>query len=395
MNMKDLLIINISQIASGDIYQPLIPGDAVLVREGLIASIGSKSDFLSLSIDHVIDAKGGTLMPGLIDSHVHVTIGDFTPRQKTLGFIESCLHGGVTSMISAGEVHTPGLPRNAAGLKALAIVAAQSFNNSRPAGVKVMGGGLILDSEMTQEDFAELAQAGVVHLGEVGLGKVTDWDLAARMVEWAHEYGMKVMMHVGGASIPGSNVIGADAVLKVNPDVASHLNGGPTAAPLEEIYRIIQESNIALEVVQCGNMVALKDIANLVFNNARLDRMLIGTDMPSGTGMIPLGMLRTISAVTSFSDISPAQAIAMATGNTAQVYQLNRGIIAEGKEADFVIADTPVGSRARDALEALKIGDLPGIGAVIIDGDVKVNLSRNTPPPQRKVDIPWLAAGGH
>lgn len=393
--MKDLLISNIGQIVSGDISRPLISGDAVLVREGLIASIGSESDFTEVGIDKVLDANLGTLMPGLIDSHVHIVIGDFTPRQKTLGFIESCLHGGVTTMISAGEVHTPGLPKNAAGLKALAIIAAQSFDNARPAGVKVIGGGLILDPEMTERDFEELARAGVAHLGEIGLGVVTDWELAAKMVKWAHKYSMKVMMHVGGASIPGSNVIGADAVLKVKPDVASHLNGGPTAAPLEDIERIIHESDIALEVVQCGNMVALKNIADLVVHYAALDRMLIGTDMPSGTGMIPLGMLRTISAVTSFSEITPAQAIAMATGNTAHIYQLNRGIIAQGKEADFVIADAPVGSRAHDALEALKIGDLPGIAAVIIDGDVKVNLSRNTPPPQRRAGIPWLASSGH
>jgi enamidase len=298
-------------------------------------------------------------------------------------------------MISAGEVHIPGRPKNAAGLKALAIIASQSFDNARPAGVKVMGGGLILDSKMTESDFEELAQAGVVHLGEIGLGSVTDWDLAAKMVAWAHKYDMKVMMHVGGASIPGSNVIGANAVLTVKPDVASHLNGGPTAAPLEDIERIIHESDISLEVVQCGNMVALKDIANLVVEVAALDRMLIGTDMPSGTGMIPLGMLRTISAVTSFSDITPAQAVAMATGNTARVYQLNRGTIAEGKEADFVLADAPMGSGASDALEALKIGDLPGIAAVIIDGEVKVNVSRNTPPPQRRASIPWIATGGH
>ena len=338
-------------------------------------------------VNQIIDANGCTLFPGLIDSHVHVVIGDFTPRQRTLGFIESCLHGGVTSMISAGEVHIPGRPKNAAGLKALAIIAAQSFANARPAGVKVMGGGLILDPELTEQDFKELAEAGVEHLGEIGLGTVTDWELAGQMVGWAHKYGMKVMMHVGGASIPGSNVIGADAVLTAKPDVASHLNGGPTAAPLADVERIITESQIALEVVQCGNMLALQNVARLIQHHDALDRMIIGTDMPSGTGVVPLGMLRTISAVTTFSDIRPEQAVAMATGNTAVVYGLSRGIIAEGYEADLLLVDAPVGSVADSALEALAIGDIPGIGAVIIDGEMKVGVSRNTPPPKRKVKI--------
>ena len=381
----DLLIKNIGQIVSGDIKAPLLDGDAVLVKDGLIAAVGHEQTIGPTGAIRVIDANGCTLFPGLIDSHVHVVVGDYTPRQNTIGFIESCLHGGVTSMISAGEVHIPGRPKNAAGLKALAIIAAQSFANVRPAGVKVQGGGLILDPAMTEQDFKELAEAGVKHLGEIGLGTVTDWELAGKMVGWAHKYGMKVMMHVGGASIPGSNVIGADAVLAAKPDVASHLNGGPTAAPIADVERIITETNIALELVQCGNYLALQNVARLIHSHDALDRLVIGTDMPSGTGVVPLGMLRTISAVTTFSDIRPEQAVAMATGNTAAVYELNRGIIAEGYEADFLLVDAPVGSVAETALDALAAGDLPGIGAVFIDGEMKAGVSRNTPPPRRKV----------
>jgi enamidase len=280
-------------------------------------------------------------------------------------------------------------------MKALAIVAAQSFANFRPSGVKVLGGGLILDPGLTEADFKEMAAAGVRHMGEIGLGSVTDWEVAAEMAGWAHANGMRVMMHVGGASIPGSNVIGADAVLTVRPDVASHLNGGPTAAPLIEIERIIAGSDAALEVVQCGNMLALQHIAALIHANGQGARMIIGTDMPSGTGVVPLGMLRTVSAVASYSDFSAAEALAMASGNTARVYGFNRGRIAPGLEADLVLMDTPLGSPASDALEALEIGDIPGIAAVVVDGVVRVNVSRNTPPPARKATIPWLAAGGH
>ena len=349
----DLLIRNIGQIVSGNINVPLIEGDAVLVNEGQITAVSHETSLDTTNVKQIIDANGCTLMPGLIDSHVHVVVGDYTPRQQTLGFIESCLHGGVTSMISAGEVHIPGRPKNVAGLKALAIIAAQSFANARPAGVKVLGGGLILDPNMTEGDFEELAEAGVKHLGEIGLGTVTDWALAGKMVGWARKYGMKVMMHVGGASIPGSNVIGADAVLTAKPDVASHLNGGPTAAPIEDVERIITESNIALEVVQCGNYLALQNVSRLIHRHNALDRMIIGTDMPSGTGVVPLGMLRTITAVTTFSDIQPEQAVAMATGNTAVVYELNRGRIAAGYEADLLLVDAPVGLSSRQCAGSL------------------------------------------
>ncbi len=76
-------------------------------------------------------------MPGLIDSHVHPVFGDWTPRQNQLGWIESCLNGGVTTMISAGEVHLPGRPKDVVGVKALAITAQRAFDGMRAAGVGV------------------------------------------------------------------------------------------------------------------------------------------------------------------------------------------------------------------------------------------------------------------
>jgi enamidase len=393
--MDSLLIENIGHIVSGDFDQPVVQGNAVVVRDGLIAEVGYREKVAVEGTDRVIDAGGCDLWPGLIDSHVHPVIGDFTPRQLTMNFIESCLHGGVTRMISAGEVHTPGRPKDAAGTKALAILAAKSFLSFHPGGVKVQGGGLILEPGLTEGDFVEMATAGVKHLGEVGLGGVQNWKEAAEMVRWAHRCGMKVMMHVGGTSIPGSTIIGADAVLTVQPDVASHLNGGPTAAPLKDVERIIVETSAALELIQCGNVAALRDIVGLVRQHGALKRMIIGTDMPSGTGVIPLGMLRTIAWVSALGDVPPEQAIAMATGSTARLYDLPAGRIASGLEADLVIADAPLGSMAADSLETLRIGDTPAVVAVLIDGQVRCYISRNTPPPRRKVQIPWMKAGGH
>ena len=95
-------------------------------------------------------------------------LGDFTPRLNTLGFMEGSMHGGVTSMISAGECHTPGRPKDAAGTKALAIVAHKSSENARPGGVKLHGGALILEKGLVEKDFEELAKEGVWLVGEIG-----------------------------------------------------------------------------------------------------------------------------------------------------------------------------------------------------------------------------------
>jgi enamidase len=123
------LIKNIGLMVSGDIERPLLEGDSIAIADGRIAAVGKG---LEDEADTVIDAKGGAVIPGLIDSHCHPVFGDFTPRQRTMDFIESGLNGGITTMISAGEVHLPGRPKDIAGLKALAVVAAKASANLRP-----------------------------------------------------------------------------------------------------------------------------------------------------------------------------------------------------------------------------------------------------------------------
>src|SRR5918999_2530131 len=103
-------IVNIASIVSGDLDRPLIDGDTIVTDGDSIAAVGTASAKVVEGCDLVIDAGGTTAIPGLIDSHVHITFGDFTPRQNTVGYLESYLHGGVTTSISASEVHVPGRP---------------------------------------------------------------------------------------------------------------------------------------------------------------------------------------------------------------------------------------------------------------------------------------------
>lgn len=383
----DIAITNIGTIVSGDINKPLLEGDTIVVSGGKIAAVGGASLLEQYSVAKTIDVKGTTVIPGLIDSHVHPVLGDFTPRQKTLGFMESSLHGGVTTMISAGEPHTPGRPKDPEGTKALAILAHKVFTNFRPGGIKVHGGALILEKGLTEKDFDDLAAAGVWLVGEVGLGSVNTAEEAAPMVDWAKQRGMKVHMHAGGTSIPGSSTVTADMVMKVNPTVVSHVNGGPTAMSVTEIDRLIEETDLPLEIVQCGNPKMADYVARTLADKGELYRIVLGNDSPSGSGIIPLGILRTIVQIASVSGIPAEQGIAMATGNTARVFELPTSMIAVGREADLVVIDAPMGSVGTDALKAIEAGDLPGIALVMIDGEIKALKSRNTPPASRQVEI--------
>lgn len=378
-----LVIRNIGTVFTGDIRDPIKEGPlSILVEDGKIRAIEREG---SLAGDKVINADGMTVCPGLIDSHTHPMLGDFTPRQNQLGWIESSLHGGVTAMISAGEVHLPGRPKDRQGTKALALLANKSFAAFRPGGVKVYGGALILEKGLVEQDFKELAEEGVWLVGEIGLGSVKTASEAKTMVEWAKKYGMKVLMHVGGTSIPGSSTVTCEDVIQAQPTVVCHLNGGTTSVPLSEAQRIIDSTDLACEVVHCGNMKIAQFIGRYMKDKGCLDRLIIGNDAPSGTGVIPLGIWRVINFISALCDIPAEIAVACATGNTKNVFSLPHGMVAIGNDADLQIIDAPLGSAGADAKTAIEVGDIPGIAAVLVDGVVKVEVSRNTPPAVRKI----------
>jgi enamidase len=385
---EKLVIRNIGLMLSGDLSQPILNADTIVVVAGRISAVG-KADNLDLGgATSIIDAQGCVVTPGLIDNHVHPVAGDWTPRQNQIGWIDSTLHGGVTTMVSAGEAHYPGRPKDIIGIKALGIAAQRSFANFRPSGMKIIAGAPVLEPEMTENDFRELAEAGVTLIGEVGLGGVKDGPTGRQMIAWARKYGMTSMTHTGGPSIPGSGRIGADVVLEVDADVVAHINGGPTALPDDEIRRICEESPRALEIVHNGNLRTGLFVLGIAKQRNILDRVVLGTDGPAGSGVQPLGILRTICHLASLGDVSTEIAFCFATGNTARVRKLDdRGIIEVGRTADLVFMDQAAGGIGKDFLESLALGNLPGIGMIMVDGIVRTARSRNTPPALRVPEI--------
>jgi enamidase len=378
-----LVVRNIGLLLSGDLARPILDADTVVAVGGRTVAIGKEKDVDCSAATTVIDAHGTALAPGLIDSHVHPVVGDWTPRQNQIGWIDSCLHGGVTTMISAGEVHTPGRPKDVVGVKALAITAQRAFAGLRPSGVKVHAGAPVIEQGMVEEDFKSLAEAGVKLLGEVGLGSVKDGATAREMVCWARKYGMQSTIHTGGPSIPGSNLIDKDVVLAADTDVIGHINGGHTALPDAEIRALCEESSRALEIVHNGNERAALFALRAAKEQGQLHRVILGTDAPAGSGVQPLGILRVIAALSSLGEVSAEVAFCFATGNTARMRGLDCGLIEVGRAADFVFLDAAQHSAGKTLLESVRLGDLPGVGMVVIDGVVRCERSRNTPPAGR------------
>ena len=378
-----LVVKNIGMVLSGALESPVIEADTVVAVDGRISQFGREKNCDTGNATTTIDAGGVTLAPGLIDSHVHPVAGDFTPRQSQLNWIDSSMHGGVTTMISAGEVHYPGRPRDPEGVVALAITAQRAFSAFPVGGVKVHGGAPVLEKGMEEEHFRRMAEQGVKLLGEVGLGTVKAGDEAKMMVDWARKYGIQSTIHTGGPSIPGSGLIDADVVLEAGADIIGHINGGHTSLPHNQISCLCEQCSAGIEIVHNGNensaLFALRTAREL----NQSERVILGTDGPAGSGVQPLGIIRMVAMLSSLGDVPAEIAFCYATGNTARMRDLDCGLIEEGRAADFVFLDRAQHSSGKDLLDSVSFGDIPGVGMVVIDGKVASGRSRNTPPADR------------
>ncbi len=380
-------ILNIGQIISGDWRYPKTPGSSILTEGERISKVGEITDTEIENSDVIIDAGGSVAVPGLIDSHVHITFGDFTPRQNTVGYLHSYLHGGVTTSISASEVHVPGRPTDPDGVKALAVAARKCFENFRPSGMRVHAGSLILEPGLTSKDYQEVFSKGV-WLAKAGFGAVSEASEYIHLVSEARNVGLFTTLHTGGASIPGSFPITGEDLIKINPHVSFHINGGPVSIEDKYFEVVARDTEIAMQVCTAGNLRTAILCAEMANKHNAFERFLIATDTPTGSGIMPLGLIYTISQIASLTDFGVAELIAAVTGNVAKCYGLNSGFLKSGCDADVVLIDAPLGGVKSDALSALKNGDPCAVGAVITSGVPRfVGRSKNTPPPVRKIEV--------
>src|SRR4026209_439513 len=359
--MPSILLKNIGALVTGKLESPLRQADAIFIRDGIVQAIGKG---LSQAADHVIDANGITAIPGLIDSHSHPSIGEYTPAQNSLGGITNYMHGGVTALISAGELHLPGLPLppDARTALSVAIVTKKCYDNLRPSGVKVHAGTLLLVPGLAEKDFDEIQALGIKLMKFI----FYDYSLlpngeAERYVNWAKARGIKVKIHSGGVSRSGvSQVAGFDIVKKIQPDIIGHITGGPIPMAEEDMFRIAKETECFMEICTSGNYRLALSLARAVKANGLYDRVLIGTDTPGGTGIVPRGILREIAFLSSVGEIEPEKTICMATGNVGRAHDLNIGILEEGRPADLVLLHKITGSVAKGAPDSFAQGELRG-----------------------------------
>ncbi len=389
--MNDLLVKNIDKIISGDLGKGILPGDTIVVRNGLIHEIGYYNEVDKTDIETVVDADGQCVAPGFIDAHVHNTLDDYAPQRNAVGCYSDALYGGTTSMISEGE-QGPGWPRfydDPIGCKASAIMAKRVFDRFRPGGaLKMHGGALVLVHGLTEQDFKEMAEAGVWIIAEIGGGGLSDPEEVAPMLEWAKKYHFFYSIHLAPPSIPGSSWVTSEAILKLKPHKVAHTNGGSTAVEYYHIQRLIDECETPLELVVNGNFVNFNKILQSLDKKSQLKRVLFGSDAPTGQASLSGAINRAIVKASSLNELSAVDCIAMATGNPADIYGLNTGKIEVGREADLQVLDKPPGGCGNDVLDSIEHGDPFGNSMVIVDGAIVAFRGKDSRPTARycKVD---------
>jgi len=377
---------NIGTLISGDIRQPILHASSVYVEDGVIREIGTQRQ-----ADIVIDVRGATLAPGLWDAHHHPYFGEYSPRQEIFNTMAKTVRAGTTSVVSAGSGHQPGMylpseslpnvqahafsrrldparARDAIGTKALAIVMRKSWQSFRPHGIKCYAGTVIAEDGLTADDFAEMAEAGIQRVKFIRpVSSVKDCE---RYRQWAHDHGMLTMTHTGNRSLIKEIESIGESLRVIRPDAALHVNGGPTPAPPEDVDWIVRETPATLDLVFIGNMPLARRVLECVRERDELDRVVIGSDLPGGSGYVPGAILRTVALLSHLTDIPVAQLICMATGNTARNFGLPGGLIEPGQPADLVAWDPVDGSVTDEFLECVEYGDRPYPGLIMIDGEI-------------------------
>lgn len=383
-----LVLHNIGQVLTGVLDAPMLDTDTIVVDGGRIVSLDAGA---ATTADVVVDCKQMTVAPGLVDTHVHPTLGDYAPKQQSAGYLERMMHGAVTRAISAGEVHAPGRSGAESAL-GIALGAFHSFERHRPSGMKVHGGAMLLEKDTDTSHIDRAFASGMRIIGEIGVGSLKNPVRAGELSLYARELGMTVHMHCGCTSDrgPGGDehpYFSAEDVMEAQPSIASHAN---TFASLSDadIDMLCEDGGPPyVEVVQAGGTRSMLRVVEGLAERDRLDRLLIGTDTPTGYGVTSLGILKTIGDVCSLGGVAPETAWAIASGHAAAAFGSDGNTVEVGAVADLVVMDASLGSVWDTALEGIAAGEFPGVAVVITDGAIRVRGSLCTLRARRVADI--------
>jgi enamidase len=244
---------------------------------------------------------------------------------------------------------------------------------------------LLLDEGLEDGDFARAGAEGV-SLAKIGFGQYASQDRLRRHVELARDAGMVVMAHSGPAGLAEGESLGGEQLVRLTPDVYAHVNGGPTSLSVDEI-RLLVSSSGALQLVAAGNLSAAIRTVNLAVQAQQLHRLILGSETPSGAGVMPTAILRLIALLAAMTDVSPESLWSCASGIAARVFRQQGGALVPGAPADLCLMDAPRHSQHRNVKETFAAGDCPSVQLMMVGGRIAELEHRNTPLGENRLRI--------
>lgn len=360
---------------------PPVADRHVLIRDGRIAAVVPAADTPRPPADRVIELAGATVLPGLIDTHLHLP----PDRSQVEAYLQYLLRAGITTARDmAGDAYLfrdvaraardPASPL--ARLEYVAFWAGPGFfaADRRPRGSTQGGepGAVPWFLAIEPDTDLDAAALGAVDLGAHGLKLYSDLPLATfrHAIAAARGRGLRVATHAAVFPVRPGEVVasGVDAIshaalliweavdsMPVRFHTAPHTNFGPIApyagvrpdnprivAVLQEMARRGTILDATLATIARGISPAAASWATAVTALAHRLGVPIstGTDRPEGPSADrEPGLFDEIEHLVREAGLTPLAAITAATWNGARVLGLDhdRGTVAVGRAADLVV----------------------------------------------------------
>lgn len=313
----DTLIINCKVV---DVFNQRLVDGPLALGQGQVIGIGD------YQAHEIIDARGGFVMPGLIDSHVHIESSAITPPQ----FARIVLPHGTTTIIA-----DPHEIANVCGLDGIRYMLNASHN--LPLNVKIMLPSCVpatpfeeSGARLLADDLAEL----INHPDVLGLGEVMDFpavisgdEAMMAKIKLAHDHGLIADGHSPG--LRGRNL------------QAYAMSGIKTDHECSSIDDMLTRIQMGM-YVQIREGSACRDLLELVkgVNAANARRCLFCTDDREPEDIIDGGHINKNLRMAVEAGVDPILAITIATLNAAECYGLKKkGALAPGYDGDVVIVE--------------------------------------------------------
>jgi imidazolonepropionase-like amidohydrolase len=347
--------------------QQLLDARDVLLRDGLIAQIGEINDSPGAT---VIDAAGMTLLPGLIDSHVHIIAAEMLRQAAAFGVtteLDMFMHVELASELRRRVDFTRADFRTAGTLATAPHGHGTQF-------------GLPIPTITAPDQAAEFVRARLAEGsdyikivyddgGAYGIGFAThSRETLAALITVTHKQGKLAVVHVSDQAAARDAIeLGADGLVHVFADspadkefveliksrgafvvptlsVIEGLRGGsdefaqdPRLAPLlPDGDAANLKSLFALPAAKTSYGHAIESVRAL--HEAKVP-ILAGTDAPNPGTLHGASMHRELELLVECG-LTPAQALAAGTSTPAKRFGLSdRGRIAPGLRADLLLVE--------------------------------------------------------